>query len=215
MLTTTTEHETALNRDLDHLPTVDSIEQELTRLEGLVSRVRSRQLELLETIDRLQVPAWDGTRSLKEWIAGRLDIHPRNAADLAVLAKAEPGPIRDSLRAGVASTDRAAATCRLANTGADQDTLDKADGVAIGQIQQLAARHRRMTPVDESKAFRMRRMWFQPNLGNTLGIASIAMTGADMDALIDAVDQRADEIIDPKDPNRPRSSNAASTPWSR
>jgi hypothetical protein len=69
--------------------------------------VRARQVAVIEAVDSLQVPYWDGTRSLKEWIAGRLDIQPRNAADLAVLAKTVPGPIRDSLKAGVVSVDRA------------------------------------------------------------------------------------------------------------
>jgi hypothetical protein len=71
------------------------MEQELVRLEGLVSKVRARQAEILAAIDHVQVPYWGGTRSLKEWIAGRLDIQPSNAADLAVLAEADPGPIRD------------------------------------------------------------------------------------------------------------------------
>ncbi len=55
---------------------IDEMEQELTRLEGLVSTIRARQLNILTQIDLLQVPHWDGTRSLKEWIAGRLDIAP-------------------------------------------------------------------------------------------------------------------------------------------
>jgi hypothetical protein len=57
--------------------------------------------------------------------------------------------------------------------------------------------------MDEATAFGARRLWFQPNLGNTFGVGSFAMTGADMEAVIDAVDKRADEIIDPDDPNRP------------
>ena len=200
MLTTTKEAQAVL----DEFQSIDGMEQELVRLEGLISRVRARQLDIIEAIDHLQVPYWDGTRSLKEWIAGRLDIQPRNAADLAVLAKAEPGPIRASLSAGMVSVDRAAATARLANTGADQDTLDHADGIAVSQIGQLVARHRRMTPLDEAAAFKMRRLWFQPNLGNTLTVASLTFAGADVDSFIEAVDKRADEIIDPDDPQRPR-----------
>ncbi len=200
MLTTTT----AIQKVLDEFQSVDTMEQELVHLEGLISRVRSRQLDIIGAIDHLQVPYWDGTRSLKEWIAGRLDLQPRNAADLAVLAKAEPGPIRDSVAAGVVSVDRAAATTRLVHSGVGQDKVDKADGMAVGQIGQLAARHRRMTPIDETTAFKMRRMWFQPNLGNTLAVGSLTMAAADMESVLDAVDRRADEIIDPEDPNRPR-----------
>jgi hypothetical protein len=189
---------------LDEYDSVDSMEQELVRLEALVSRVRARQVAIITAIDHLQVPYWDGTRSLKEWIAGRLDIQPRNAADLAVLAKAEAGPIGDSLQGGVVSVDRAAAMTRLANTGANQDVLDEAEGVAVSQIRRLAARHRSMTPLDEATVFKMRRLWFQPNLGNTLATASMTMTGTDMESVIAAVDKRADEIIDPTDPMRPR-----------
>ncbi|MCP3976570.1 MAG: DUF222 domain-containing protein [bacterium] len=183
---------------------IDEMEQELTRLEGLVSTIRARQLNILTQIDHLQVPHWDGTRSLKEWIAGRLDIAPRNAADLAVLAKAEPGPISDALQVGAITVDRAAATQRLTNTGATQNTIDQADGYPVGQIGQLAARHHRTTAVDETAAFRMRRLWYQPNLGNTVATGSFTMTGADMEAVIGALDQRADQIIPPDDENRPR-----------
>ena len=164
---------------LDDTQSVDAMEQELVRLEGLISRVRARQEAIIEAVDSLQVPYWDGTRSLKEWIAGRLDIQTRNAADLAVLAKTVPGPIRDSLKAGVVSVDRAAATTRLANTGVDQATLDEAEGIAVGQVGRLAARHRRMTPQDEVTVFKMRRLWVQPNLGNTMAVGSFAMPGAD------------------------------------
>jgi len=199
MLTTSDEAQ----QILDEYQSVDAMEQELVRLEGLVSRVRARQVAIIEAVDSLQVPYWDGTRSLKEWIAGRLDIQPRNAADMAVLAKTVPGPIRDSLKAGVVSVDRAAATTRLVNTGADQGALDQADGVSVGQIGQLVARHRSMTPTDEATVFKMRRLWFQPNLGNTMAVGSFAMPGADAESLIAAVDKRADEIIDPEDPMRP------------
>jgi hypothetical protein len=140
MLTTSDEAQ----QILDEYQSVDAMEQELVRLEGLISRVRARQVAVIEAVDSLQVPYWDGTRSLKEWIAGRLDIQPRNAADLAVLAKTVPGPIRDSLKAGVVSVDRAAATTRWLNTGASQDVLDEADGVSVGQIGRLGARHRSM-----------------------------------------------------------------------
>lgn len=205
MLTTTRQQQQQQlqNAMLGEFPSVDAMEQELVRLEGIVSRVRARQVEILALVDQLEVPRWDGTRSLKEWIAGRLDLQPRNAGDLAVLAKAEPGPIMSGLDAGVTSVDRAAATTRLANTGVDQATLERAEGIAVGQIGQLAGRHRRMTPLDEAAAFRGRRLWFQPNLANTFGVGSFAMTGADLDAVIDAIDHRADEIIDPDDANRP------------
>lgn len=184
-------------------PTIDAMEQELRRLEGLVSRVRARQVEILAAIDNLQVPSWDGCRSLQESIAGRLDMQPRNASDLEVLAKSASRHVHDSLRAGVASTDRAAGMARLENASASDTILEQASGTSVGQLGGLLARHRRMTPLDEAQAFRARRLWVQPNLGGTLGIGTFAMTGADMEAVITAIDLRADELVDPADENRP------------
>ncbi len=201
MLSTTT---IDIDRVADSFQTVDQMETELQRLEGLISRIRARQVEILAAVDHLQVPAWDGCRSLPEWIAGRLDMQPRNASDLAVLAKSGSAEIHDSLRAGVASTDRAAGMARLENAGASEKVMDRAAGVSVGQLGQLMARHRRMSPLDESEAFRARRLWFQPNLGGTLATGSFAMTGADMEAVLTALDNRADEIVDPSDEHRPR-----------
>ena len=198
---------TATPIDVDEVlasfPTIDAMEEELQRLEGLVARVRARQIEILAAIDNLQVHTWDGCRSLHEWIAGRLDMQPRNASDLAVLAKSASRYVRDSLRAGVATTDRAAGMARLENAGASDAVLEQASGTSVGQLGQLLARHRRMTPLDETQAFRARRVWFQPNLGGTLGTGSLAMPGADMEAIITALDRRADQLVDPSDEHRP------------
>ena len=73
MLSTTT---IDVDRVAASFPTIDAMETELQRLEGLISRVRARQVEILAAVDQLQVPAWDGCRSLQEWIAGRLDMQP-------------------------------------------------------------------------------------------------------------------------------------------
>ena len=182
----------------------DEIEQELAHLESLISTIRYRQAELISDIDRLQVPYWDGTRSLKEWIAGRLDIQPRTAGDLAVVSKAEPGPITDPLKVGAATFDRTAATIRLSNAGADPETLERSAGIAVSQLSRLIARTRRMAPLNESEAFGARRLWMQPNLANTLTVGTFAMPGVDADQFLASLDQRADEIIDPQDPLRPR-----------
>ena len=66
MLTATRQQQQAQNRLLDEFPSVDAIEQELVRLEGLISKVRVRQIEILTLVDQLEVPRWDGARSLKE-----------------------------------------------------------------------------------------------------------------------------------------------------
>jgi len=93
---------------------------------------------------------------------------------------------------------------RLINAGAEAEIVDQASGTAVGQIGQLAARHRRMTPTDETTAFKMRRLWIQPDLGNTIATGTFTLPGGDAEALLQAVDERADQIVDPADPLRPR-----------
>ena len=141
---------------------------------------------------------------MKEWTTGRLDVHPRTAGDLAVLAKAEPGPATDALQAGITSFDRAAAMTRLANTGVDQATMEHAEGIAVDQIGRLAARQRRMTPCNHQEAYEKRRLWIQPNLENTAATGTFTLSGVDVDILISGLDQRADQLCEPGDPHRPR-----------
>ena len=55
MLMTISERNPGDDVPLPEFASIDAMEQELVRLEGLVSRVRSRQVEILTEIDRLQV----------------------------------------------------------------------------------------------------------------------------------------------------------------
>ena len=184
--------------------TTDDLEQRLLRLEAHLSKARSAQIEILRELERRQVTTLDGTHSLKEWIAGRLDTKPSTASDLAVLAKSEHQPIHDKLAAGEFTLDRAAETTRLANTGADAATIERSLLINVSQITQLAARQRRMTSLDETEAFEARRVWMQPNLDNTLVQGTFALPGAAAEEFMQALDDRADQIIDRQDEHRPR-----------
>ncbi|HJS72342.1 MAG TPA: hypothetical protein VJ858_06400, partial [Acidimicrobiia bacterium] len=59
--------------------TTDQLEQGLAAAEGVVSQARAVQLEILEELDRRQVAMADGSRSLSEWLAARLDLNPKAA----------------------------------------------------------------------------------------------------------------------------------------
>ncbi len=183
--------------------TPDALEQELLELEAMVARIRARQVQVLREVDAAQVPTRDGCASLKEWVAGRLDVHPTTAADLAHLAKSAPGQAEASLAGGEVSFDRAAATTRLANTGADPGTLESSGGIAVHHVSRLIARHHRLDPVAESDAFDQRRLWLQPNLSRTIMTGTVRLAGVDAETLLAALDQRADELVDCADPHRP------------
>ena len=184
-------------------PTPDQLEQELIHLESLVARIRARQVSLLRLADAMQLPHADGTRSLKEWTTGRLDLHPGTATDLAYLARSQPGRAEDRLAAGTTSFDRAAATTRLRNSGADEATLDRSEGVAVHHVTRMTARQRRFTAWSEDEAVDRRRIWLQPNLSNTLMTGTLTLAGPDAELLLAVLDERADEMCAAADINRP------------
>ncbi len=184
--------------------TDDALEQELIEVEYLVGRLRARQVELLRDADARQVPTRDGCATLKEWIAGRLDVAPSTAGQLAVLARSDAGHVQESLEDGTVSFDRAAATQRLVNAGADEVTVARSAGVAVHHVSRLVARQRRLTPMDEAAAFESRRLVLQPNLDRTVMSGTLRLSGTDADMLVAALDARADELCDRSDPDRPQ-----------
>ena len=61
---------------------IDHIERQLTRSESVIARARVSQMVLLREVDRRQGALAAGCRSLREWVAGRLDVSPETARDL-------------------------------------------------------------------------------------------------------------------------------------
>ncbi|MDX1450028.1 MAG: hypothetical protein R3246_13300, partial [Acidimicrobiia bacterium] len=161
--------------------TIDELEQRLLELEAIVSRVRAAQLETIAELDQAQVCTVDGARTLGEWVTGRLDVAPETGRALAYAAVSESRVLEDELSAGVVSFDRVVATRKLANTGADDMTLQRAAGVGVDQVRRLTARNIELAPLDETVVFGMRRLSAQPNLENTAWNLHGRLTATDGD----------------------------------
>ncbi|MFQ5522663.1 MAG: hypothetical protein ACE5F5_03690, partial [Acidimicrobiia bacterium] len=99
--------------DFDHV-TTDQLEQQLVSDEELVARLRARQLEILEELDRRQIATADGSRSMAEWVAARLDVGPDTAKRLVGTMRrtCERPDLREALTDGV-SLDRIEALSRI------------------------------------------------------------------------------------------------------
>ncbi|MEA1902972.1 MAG: hypothetical protein U9N56_05535, partial [Actinomycetota bacterium] len=52
----------------------DQLEQRVAADEGMVSQLRARQMGDLAELDRRQIATADGSRSMSEWTAARLDV---------------------------------------------------------------------------------------------------------------------------------------------
>lgn len=67
--------------------TPDQLEQALLQEEANIARSRARQMQLIHLADAMQLPNADGSRSMREWVAGRLDISREAAFSLTTTAK--------------------------------------------------------------------------------------------------------------------------------
>lgn len=146
--------------------TVDTLEQAFLADERSIARLRARQAAVLAELDRAQVQAIDGARTLAEWVAARLDAAPATAkhlVDAARLLTDQPDRAAE-LASGESSFDRVLATARLAAAGADDQQVARSRGFDIAGVQRMTAMHRRVTRHSEHADFGDRYLVFQPRL---------------------------------------------------
>ena len=88
--------------------TIDRIEEQLVERECVIARARAEQMVLLREVDRRQGAMAAGCRSLRGWVAGRLDVAPETARDLvATTHRLEDLPdVEDAVAAGEIGFDR-------------------------------------------------------------------------------------------------------------
>ncbi len=105
---------------------IDTVERRLAEAGEALSRVTAAMLPLIRALDVAQVALVDGSRSMVEWLAARLDCEPAAARRLLGLARAADAEVEEGLAAGELSVDRAvtAAQARAdALTAICQDAL--------------------------------------------------------------------------------------------
>ncbi|MFQ5524534.1 MAG: hypothetical protein ACE5F5_13340, partial [Acidimicrobiia bacterium] len=99
--------------DFDHV-TTDQLEQQLLKNRELRSRLDALDLEILEELDRRQIATADGSRSMQEWVAARLDVGPDTAKRLVGTMRrtCDRPDLREALADGI-SLDRIEALSRI------------------------------------------------------------------------------------------------------
>ncbi|MGB8361125.1 MAG: hypothetical protein WCE80_06960 [Acidimicrobiia bacterium] len=144
--------------------TTDQLEQRLAAAEEVVSQARAVQLEVLEELDRRQVATADGSRSLSEWLAARLDLAATTARSLVRTMRrtADHPELRQGLASSV-SFDRVEALSKLRHRDSD-DLLLWAD---VAGVHREAAKQARITAEAETRSADDRFFVMQPSLDET------------------------------------------------
>jgi len=95
--------------------TVDYHQSELIRLERLKAQVVALQMRHLSYLDEAEVATADGSRSLSEWVAARLDVGPDTAKTLVRTMRriADRPDLSAAMADGEVTFDRAEALSRI------------------------------------------------------------------------------------------------------
>ncbi len=177
----------------------DQVEQVLVRCEANVAAIRAVQAAGLGEADRRQLPTADGSRSLQEWAAGRLDVSHDTAKDLVRVSRSRHPAIRADLAAGVIGFERAVAETRLVQAGAAEAQRVASRGWDIAGVHRLVARRRRLTRVGEREAYEGRFVVVQPNLDESRWDLRGSLFGLDGAVVSEAMRRRGDALPDPPD----------------
>jgi len=151
---------------------------------------------LVNELDKINVAARDGHRSLNEWVSAELDVTRASASELVFAGRHLPRfrPINFRLAEGVISFDRAVATMRLAVAGADASTLTHSESLDLAAVRRLTARQRRVTRRDEHEAALERFVAIQPTLDESAYRITGLLAGVDGRIFEQALYSRADEL---------------------
>lgn len=141
--------------------TTDQLEQRLAAAEEVVSQARAVQLEVLEELDRRQVATADGSRSLSEWLAARLDLAVTTARSMVRTMRRtiDQPELREGLASSV-SFDRVEALSKLQHRDSD-DLLLWTD---VAGVLREAAKQTRITAEAEFRSAGDRFLVLQPSL---------------------------------------------------
>jgi Domain of unknown function (DUF222)/HNH endonuclease len=140
--------------------TIDQREQRLIAAEKAIGRLRELQVQDLAELDTAQVASADGSRSLSEWVAGRLDMSKDTAKTLVrTMRRLHDRPdLQDGLAEGAVSFDRVEALSRIVD---DVGLMEWAD---VATIRREAAKRARVTSEDVHRTADDRFIVMQPSL---------------------------------------------------
>jgi hypothetical protein len=169
---------------------------ELRDLEAQVSRLRLRQAVIVNDLDKINIAAGDGHRSMHEWVGAEIDVSRQAASELVTAARLlrRNRGINYRLDEGHITFDRGLALLRLTDAGADAATLAHAETCDLAGVARLTARQRRITHVDEQTAFAERYVAIQPTLDESSWRLTGQLPAVEGSIVEQALHLRADEL---------------------
>ena len=185
--------------------TSDELESWLTASERVISQIRSTQMVVLREVAARQLPLADGCRSMAEWVAGRLDMSPQSARQLASTSQrlAELPDVESASLDGSISYERTTAVARLATPSTQAEVLEDSGHLDINGVQRQAALLRQMTRADEREIAESEHVILRPNLDESRWDLWGSLGGYHGRVVEKALAQRGDDLPSPPNEMRP------------
>ncbi len=195
--------------------TTDAIEQRLINAEASIGRIRAAQMVLIREADRRQTPCADGSRSMAEWVTGRLDVSPETAKALVSTSRRlETLPTVESAAGdGSISFDRTTAVAQIAGPNEDETIIEELSVCDVAGIRRLCSNRHRVTRGIEREAFETRYMAVQANLDESSWRVHGHLPGQAGRCFVQALDTKADQLPPDPDGNRTRTTRYADALW--
>ena len=155
-----------------------------------IGRLTAEQLLDLEEMDYRQVATADGCRSLSDWAAARIDIHPDTAKNLVRTMRrtADRPDLREALGSGEITFDRLEALSRIPESVGHLEHLD------VAGVRREAANRVRISAEDEYRTARDQFLVLQPSLDESWWKLWGGLDGVS-GALVDkAISEAADDL---------------------
>lgn len=175
--------------------TTDQLETELARLESLIGRARRMQAWLVAEADRRQLPLADGSRTIVDWVAAKLDVTHRTARKVVTLTHTD-------VESGL-SMDRTVALTMLAQVTGKPVHPHEWAGLDLAGVYRRISHHGRTRPVVERDAVEDRFVAIQPNLDSSSWRLWGQLPGTDGAVVEQALIARGDQFPRLPDGNRP------------
>lgn len=169
---------------------------EFAEAEAQISELRNRQAVIVNELDKANIPAGAGHRSMPEYLVARFDLSPASAGVLGFAGRRfrRHRQIQRRCARQELSFERAVAMMRLADAGADRDTLAFSESLDLNGVARLTAKLRRVSRVDERQAFEERFVAIQPTLDESSWRLSGQLPAVDGHVVEQALQARSDEF---------------------
>jgi hypothetical protein len=175
---------------------VPDLESRLVGLESKLSDLRAEQVVMVHELDKAQAPQTDGSRSLLEWVQSHMDVSESTARGLVYAARHVVNHmwLWDRFVAGNCTFARTVAAMKLAESGADRDTVLASFERDLAGVARATAQQRRVTSHDERKVFGERYFLIQPSLDEAQYRMWGQLPGVAGRSVEKAIHDRADEL---------------------